>query len=169
MERQRLLVALAAAILSLAFTEQVTAQAPGGEKPGIRNGRTGQFRAARERWRQMAPEDRQRLRTNAARWLELPPEERRQLRLRDGWRQERLRREAADALQNSGLQLEAEKRSLYEQRYLQERRRIERAIRQEAEEKRRREMAPVVEDLKKEFSQPTGNPSAANTSPSPAK
>lgn len=39
----------------------------------------------------------------------MPPEERRELRLREGWRQQRLKREAEEALRQSGLQLEAER------------------------------------------------------------
>ena len=111
----------------------------------------------------MSPEDRQRFRMNAERWLNMSPEERRVLRDREAARRLRLQREADAALQQSGLQLEAEKREAYERRYIQERRRIERAIRLELEEKRQREMAPVQEQLKKEFG--TGQNSAPINSP----
>jgi hypothetical protein len=95
-------------------------------------------------------------------------------------RQQRIRTEADAALRDSGLRLEAEKREQYEQRYLQERRRIEQALRQELEERRRRELAPVVEQLKREFSQqgqgqgqqpssPQGNNRNSGGSPSPQR
>jgi len=172
----RLIVAVVAgAALSLSFAEISVGQSPG--QPGGPSGAgAGQgnaarpFRPARERWRNMSQEDRQRFRSNAERWLQLPPEERRQLREREGWRRERIRREAEAALQNSGLQLEAEKRELYERRYMEERRRIERALRQELQEKRQRELAPVMERLKKEFAQPQGSASpATSASASPTK
>jgi len=176
MERERIVAAVVAGItLSLALVEQSSAQAPGPQGPpaGIRNGGQRQFRPARQRWREMSPEDRQRIRSNASRWLQLPPEERRQLRMREGMRRQRIRQEAEAALQGSGLQLEAEKRELYERRYMQERRRIERALRQEMEERRQRELAPVVESLKKEFAQPQAptSPSVSGSaaSPSPRK
>ena len=121
----------------------------------------------------MSPEDRQRFRSNAERWLRMPPEEQRALRDREVLRRQRIQREAEAALQQSGLQLENEKRDLYERRYLQERRRIERGLRQELDEKRQRELAPVMENLKKEFSeQPkSGSPAttAAPSSPAPSK
>jgi len=100
----------------------------------------------------------------------MPPEERRELREREGWRQQRLKREAEDALRNSGLQLEAERREQYERRYIQERKQIEQALRRELQEKRQRELAPVVERLKKEFAQPQGSATpAAAVSSTPAK
>ncbi len=119
---------------------------------------------AAARLRDMSPEDRQRFQENIERWKQMPPEERREWRTREGWRQERLRREADEALRDSGLQLEAERRRQYEQRYINERRRIERALRQELAEKRKRELAPVVEQLKKEFQQPQ-KPAAPSTAP----
>lgn len=124
------------------------------------------FRQGGERWRDMSPEDRQRFKSNIERWRQMPPEERRELRERAGWRQERLKRETEAAIRDSGLQLEAEKRAQFEQRYMQERKRIEQALRQELREKRQRELVPVVERLKKEFAQPQGSaaPSAAATS-----
>ncbi len=173
MERKRFVAALiASAAILLAFAEHGSAQSQG-PGPGFGNGGQRQFRPMRQRWREMSPDDRQRLRSNAARWLQMPPEERRQLRLREGMRRQQIRQEAQTALQNSGLQLEAEKREMYERRYIQERRRIERAIRQEMEEKRQRELAPVMENLKKEFAQPQSGVNqstpAAVSSPSPPK
>ena len=99
----------------------------------------------------------------------MPPEEQRALRAQDSLRRQRIRREADAALEQSGLQLEAERRALYERRYLQERRRIERGLRQELDEKRQRELAPVMENLKKEFSeQPKADAPAATAAPASA-
>jgi hypothetical protein len=95
----------------------------------------------------------------------MPPEERRELREREGWRQERLKREAEAAIRESGLQLEAERRQQYELRYMQERKRIEQELRRELREKRERELAPVVERLKKEFTQQGASSSPGGTAP----
>ena len=116
----------------------------------------------RQRWRELTPEQRQRVQMNAQRWMQLPPEERRELRFRRELRRQRLQAEADAALRNSGLQLEAEKRSAYEKRYFEERVRIDRELRRELQERRQSELAPVVERLKKEFtSDPTPARSAA--------
>ena len=150
------LVAGAAVTFLLAGTGFAQGPGPGqngGNRPAFRQGNGGiQMRPMRDRWRQLSPEQRQRIRMNAARWLQLPPQERQELRFRQGLRQERMRREAEAALQRSGLQLEAEKRAAYERRYLEERKRIDRQLRQELQERRQREMAPVVDRLTKEFS-----------------
>ena len=113
----------------------------------------------------MSPEDRQRFQSNVERWRQMPPEERRELREREGWRQQRLKREADAAIRESGLQLEAERRQEYERRYMQERKRIEQELRRELREKRERELAPVVERLKKEFTQQGGSSSPGATTP----
>lgn len=120
----------------------------------------------------MSPEDRQRFRSNAEQWQQLGPEERRALRDRQEWRQLRMKRDAEAALRESGLQLEAEKRAIYERRYIEERRRIDQELRRELREKRQQQLAPVIEKLKKEFSpqQSSITPAAsARTSASPAK
>ena len=119
-----------------------------------------------EQWRSMSPEDRQRFQSNIERWRQMPPEERRELREREGWRQERLKKEAEAAIRASGLQLEAERRQQYEQRYMQERKRIEQELRRELREKRERELAPVVERLKKEFTQQGTSATPGANSPS---
>ena len=142
------------------------AEMPGG--PGFSQQQRPErsVRPTRERWREMSPEDRQRFRSNAERWQQMNAEERRALREREEWRQQRLKREAEDALRQSGLQLEAERRAIYERRYIEERRRVEQALRQELREKRQRELAPVVERLKTEFSQPQRSASPGSNTPS---
>src|SRR5215211_3652165 len=179
MVRQRILVALATgASLSVSFAAPVHAQAPvqpsgpapAGPEPIIaRPMQGGRSLGARERWGQMSPEDRQRFRSNAERWLQLDPEERKTLRSREDDRRRRIQRETEEAMRNSGLQLEAEKREAYQQRYIQERKRIEKQLRQEIEERRQRELGPVVERLKKEFSQGQANGAAGSTTPTPKK
>ncbi len=113
----------------------------------------------------MSPQERQKFQQNIERWRKLSPEEQRDLRILEAVRQVRIKREAEAALRASGLQLEADKRQQYEQRYLQERRRVEQSLRQELQERRQRELAPVVEQLRREFAPP---PASQPAPPKPA-
>ena len=84
------------------------------------------------------------------------------MREREQLRHEQLQREADKALREAGLRLDQEKRELFEQRYLQERRRIERELRQEVEAKRHEQLPALQERLKKEFQEPS--PAVTSTS-----
>ena len=95
-------------------------------------------------------------------------EERKAFREQQQWRQLRLKRDAEAAIRDSGLQLEAERRAQFEQRYIEERRRIDQELRRELREKRQRELAPVVEKLKKELSDKPGSGSSGSSSGSPS-
>jgi len=89
------------------------------------------------------------------------------MRERERVRREQLQREADKALRDAGLRLDQEKRDLFEQRYLQERRRIERELRQEVEAKRHEQLPALQERLKKEFQEPS--PAGTSTSaPAPS-
>ncbi len=116
----------------------------------------------------MSPEDRQRIRSNAERWQHMDAEERKAFREQQAWRQMRLKREAEAAMRESGLQLEAERRAMFERRYIEERRRIDQELRRELREKRQRELAPVVEKLKKEIGEQQGNGGNGKSSGSPS-
>lgn len=110
----------------------------------------------------MPPEDRQIFRRNAERWMQMGPEERKVLREREKVYRERVKIEVDSTLRDSGLRLEGEKRDQFEQRYLQERRRIEHELRQETEAKRQEQLPALRERLKKEFQEPL--PSTTSTS-----
>ena len=76
------------------------------------------------------------------------------------------------ALRDTGLRLEGEKRAQFEQRYLQERRRIEHSLKQEIDSKRQEQLPELKERLKKEFQEPlpaAGSTSAPGGSGSPKK
>ena len=113
----------------------------------------------------MPPEERQIFRKNAERWMQMGPEERKVLREREKAYRERVKVEVDTALHDSGLRLEGEKRDQFEQRYLQERRRIEHALRQETESKRQEQLPVLRERLKKEFQEPSPSGPALPTSP----
>src|SRR3954464_4712594 len=170
MGRRRFAATLVAGtVAGLAHAALAQNPAPAGPNPGA----APRMRPAmREQWRAMSPDDRQRFRSNVERWLAMPPEQRREFRIQEGIRRERLQRQAEEAMRESGLQLEAERRAQFERRYMEERRRIDRALRQEIQERRQRELTPVVEQLKKEFGQSQGSATPAvlrSASPSPSK
>jgi len=85
--------------------------------------------------------------------MQMSPKERDRMRKRERAHRERLKREAEMALHDAGLRLDQEKRDLFEQRYLQERRKIERELQQEVEAKRHQQLPALNERLKKEFQQ----------------
>lgn len=167
--------ALVAATVWSLFVSTALAQRPPLQTRGHRSGierSPVQLRQGNQRWQQMSPSDRQRFRSNAERWRRMPVERQRVLRAREMARQQRLKREAEAALRDAGLQIEAERRAQFEQRYVEERKRIEQELRRELREKRKREMEPVVERLKKEFARPSPGSSAdarTTASPSPKK
>jgi hypothetical protein len=114
-----------------------------------------------ERFMALPPQDRQIFQRNAERWMQMAPEERMIMREREKIYRARVSREVDAALRDSGLHLEGEKRTQFEQRYLQERRRIEHSLRQEVESKRQEQLPALQERLKKEFSEPS--PAVAST------
>lgn len=171
---RRFYALVAATVLSL-FASTALAQRPHlqsrGHASGVDRSRV-QMRQENQRWQQMSPADQQRFRSNAERWHRMPVGTQRVFRAREIVRQERLKRDAEAAVRDSGLQMESEKRAQFEQRYVEERKRIEQQLRRELREKRKREMEPMVVRLKKEFAQPSSAPSAdakTTASPSPAK
>lgn len=104
--------------------------------------------------------------------MQMGPDERRLMRQRDRIYRAQVSKEVDAALRESGLHLEGEKRAQFEQRYLQERRRIEHSLRQEIESKRQQQLPALQERLKKEFqetSPATTSTSAPATSGSPKK
>ncbi|HME88159.1 MAG TPA: hypothetical protein VKE30_02995 [Chthoniobacterales bacterium] len=119
----------------------------------------------RDRWIAMPPEDRQSFRRNAERWMQMGPEERAMMREREKAYRERVKVEVDAALRDSGLRLEGERRALFEQRYLQERRRIEHSLRQEIESKRQQELPALQERLKKEFQEKPSPEIRSTTAP----
>jgi Protein of unknown function (DUF3106) len=128
------------------------------------------FSDPRQRWLAMPPQDRQIFQRNAERWIQMGPEERKIMREREKIYRNQVSKEVDAAIQNSGLHLEGERRAQFEQRYLQERRRIEHSLRQEVESKRQQQLPALQERLKKEFTEPSASGSstaspAGSTSP----
>ncbi|MEP6602570.1 MAG: hypothetical protein ABJB69_01320 [Spartobacteria bacterium] len=106
----------------------------------------------------LSPDERQTFQRNAERWLKMDPQQRNVLRERERVRREQMKNEAEAVLRESGLRLENGARTQFEERYLQERLRIERSIRQETEAKRQQQLPQLKERLKSEFQQHESSP-----------
>jgi hypothetical protein len=134
-------------------------------KPQFKNTQPPQFKNIQQSPHrfQLSPEERQTFRRNAERWLQMSPEERTLMRNREQMRRERIKNEAEAVIRDSGLRLDPTKRDLFQERYLQERRRIDRELRQEYETRRQQQL----ERLKKEFQPPENSPGgSASSTPS---
>jgi hypothetical protein len=94
----------------------------------------------------------------------MSPEQQKLMRERETQRRQQLKNEADAALRQSGLRLDDSARDQFEARYLQERRKIERDLRQETEAKRQQQLPQLNERLKSEFQPHQGSP-AASVSP----
>ncbi len=98
----------------------------------------------------------------------MSPQERQVMRQREAFHRERIRRETEAALRDSGLMLDQEKRDLFESRYMQERRKIERSLRQQTETEREQQLPALIQQLKKEFQpQPLNDGATAKPAESP--
>jgi len=116
----------------------------------------------RDRWMAMPPAARQNFQRNAERWLRMSPEERNVMRQRENLRRETIRRETDAAVRDSGLRLSPQERAQFESRYIQERRKVERGLRQQIETERQQQLPALIQELKKEFQidQPTKAPAS---------
>ena len=93
--------------------------------------------------------------------MQMSPQERDVLRQRENLRQAQIKRETEAALRDSGLRLDQEKRSQFESRYIQERRRMEQTLRQQIESERQKEIPALIQQLKREFQlEPSGGAKA---------
>ena len=85
------------------------------------------------------------------------PEQRNILREREKVRRQQMKNEAEAALRDSGIRVDPNARDQFESRYFQERKRIERDLRQELEAKRQQQLNELNERLKHEFQSPVPN------------
>ena len=154
---RRYLIPVAAITLSVCCAVPAFGQGGNGK-----NGR-GKRNAVRERLSQMSPHDRQIFRRNAEYWRQLSPEHQMSLRQRETIRRQQVQKEAEAALRESGVNLDPARRNVFEERYLAERRRMERALRQEMEAKRRQQ---INELLKRELQSHRQNSPASSANPS---
>lgn len=98
--------------------------------------------------------DREAFRKNLLRWRDLSPEERNALRGQVDNRGEVIKAEIDKTIRDSGLHLTLDQREVYGLRYMQERRKLEKALRDQMGAERARRLPGIVEQLKNEFTPP---------------
>src|SRR6266403_5704774 len=172
--RCELIVALSVLALSCATAQGQPQQHRAVGRPPVGVGPHGPppSQSMRERWLAMPPEARQNFRRNAERWMHMSPEERNVMRQRENLRRETIKRETEAAVRDSGLRLSPQERAQFESRYIQERQRVERTLRQRIEAERQQQLPELIRQLKKEFQidQPTKGPATKSVeSPKPKK
>lgn len=99
----------------------------------------------------MDAEEQERFWSNLEKWEDMDSEERDYLRNRFQGFHDDIRKEAADALNKSGLKLDGDRREVFELRYFQERRTLERELRQKMEKEREDGRREIISELRKEF------------------
>src|SRR5213593_1019219 len=107
--------------------------------------------SVRDRWLAMPPDARQNFRRNAELWMQMTPQQRNLMRQRENMRRQIITREADAAVRDSGLQLNPQERARFESRYIQERQKVEQALRQQIEAERQKEIPALIQQLRKEF------------------
>ena len=122
---------------------------------------------ARQRFNQLTPDERQVFQRNAERWLRMSPEQQKMLREREQARRAQMRAEAEAAMRQMGLRLDPNAQGQFESRYIQERRRMERQLRMEAEARRQQQLPQLNERLKSEFQPNQGGAANGGQSASP--
>ena len=118
----------------------------------------------------LTPEQRKRFQENFQRWANLSPEQKKALRDREEVRKQVMEQEVQSAIQESGLQLDGDRRDQFARRYTEERRVIEEQLRKEMAEKRRPLVHALIGRLKTEFSSEdtsSAAPAAPNIPPTP--
>jgi hypothetical protein len=109
---------------------------------------------AREAFRNMTPEERENWTKRFREWAEMPPEKKKSLADREEYFRRKIREDIDAALLKTGLTLDEEQKKLFSQRYLDERRKIESALRKEMDEKRGPRVDAMIDKLKEEFTAP---------------
>ncbi|MGH8046879.1 MAG: hypothetical protein ACREKL_06505 [Chthoniobacterales bacterium] len=143
-----------------------------GQKPGDPDrrppGDDGMFQKFRERLEQMSPEERQKFKDNWMRWKQMGDGERNDWQKRAMEERERIKKNIDEAVAKLGLKLDEDQREVFALRYRQERHKLEQALSQEIDQKRKAGIEKIMQGLKAEFSnQPKASPSPAGT-PAPA-
>jgi Protein of unknown function (DUF3106) len=109
---------------------------------------------AREAFRNMSPEERERWTKRIREWAEMPPEKKKSLADREEFFRKKIKEDIDAAIVKTGLTLNDEQKKLFAERYLDERRKIESELRKEMEEKRGPRVDAMIDKLKEEFSAP---------------
>lgn len=111
---------------------------------------------ARDAFRNMSPEERERWTKRIREWAEMPPEKKKSLADREEFFRKKIKEDIDAAIAKTGLTLDDDQKKVFAERYLDERRKIESELRKEIDEKRGPRVDAMIDKLKEEFSNPAG-------------
>ncbi len=118
------------------------------------------------RLEQLPPDEREAYQRGLPLWRQLPVEEREDIRRQAD---ERARQDTNKAYRESGLNLDPDQREVFDLRYRQERRRLERELQEKINAERTRRLVEITGRLKQEFAvKPTPSTVVPSASPTPA-
>ena len=126
----------------------------------LKSPKADQWDQARRLFEQLSPDQKRKFRDNLEQWKNMPLAQQDLFRDREAFMREKVAQEIQDAINKSGLRLDADQREVYALRYTQERRKIEERLRKEMDQKRQGMVAEMLGRLKVEFS-PTPTPAPA--------
>jgi hypothetical protein len=109
---------------------------------------------AKEAFRNMSPEERERWLRRFRDWADMPPEKKKSLADREEFFRRKMREDIEAAQKEAGVELTEEQKRLFAQRYVEERRKIEEQLRREMEESRKPRVKALCEKLRQEFAAP---------------
>ncbi|MEO6054220.1 MAG: hypothetical protein ABIP97_09430 [Chthoniobacterales bacterium] len=121
----------------------------------------------RERYEKMPEADRAKFLENFRKWQQMTDEEKHHFRERAVMEKQRIQNAIENAILKSGLTLDKTQREAFTRRYMEERRKVERALRQEMQAKREHLLEDVIDKLRKEFEQTPKSPEAAASPSTP--
>jgi len=106
---------------------------------------------AKEAFRNMSPDERERWLRKFRDWADMPAEKKKSLADREEFFRRKMR-EGVEAAQNElGIELNEEQKKVFAQRYMEERRKVEEELRREMDESRKPKLKAMVEKLRQEF------------------
>jgi hypothetical protein len=120
-------------------------------RPGDGGANGPAFDNVRKALEALTPEQRKRFQENLLRWANLSPEEKKALREREEVRKQVIEEETNTAIQESGLQLDPDRREQFVKRYAEGRRQIEEQLRKDMAEKRKPLVRDLINRLRSEF------------------
>lgn len=133
-----------------------------GEKPPLKAGRKekeAETDSLKNAVRSLSPDQKQRVEENIKTWKQLAPDQQEALRQREN----ALRKQVAEEIEPLVKDLSPEQREAFTHRYMEERRKLQLALRQEMEARRKAAVAELQQRLKQET--PGTNAGSQNNQP----
>jgi hypothetical protein len=113
---------------------------------------------AREAFKNMSPEERERWMRRFRDWADMPPERKKSLADREEFFKRKMREDVEAAQKELGFELNEDQKKLFSERYVEERRKVEEELRREMEASRGPKVKALIEKLRQEFAAQPAKP-----------